>query len=46
MELPMMAIRETVFFPGMLTPFVVGRAASVLALNEAISGDKKIFLVA
>jgi ATP-dependent Lon protease len=45
MELPMMAIREVVFFPGMMTPFIVGRAASVPALNEAISGDKKIFLV-
>jgi ATP-dependent Lon protease len=46
MELPMMAIREMVFFPGMMTPFVVGRAASVLALNAALAGDKKMFLVA
>jgi ATP-dependent Lon protease len=45
-SLPMMAIRECVVFPGTMTPFVVGRAASVRALAEAIAGDKKIFLVA
>jgi len=42
----MMPIREVVFFPGMMTPFVVGRAASIRALQVAIAGDKKMFLVA
>jgi ATP-dependent Lon protease len=42
----MMPIRETVVFPGMMVPFVVGRRSSVLALEEALAGDKKMFLVA
>jgi ATP-dependent Lon protease len=45
-SLPMMAIREAVVFPGTMTPFVVGRAASLRALEAAIAGDKKLFLVA
>src|SRR5512136_322216 len=43
-KLPMMPIREIVIFPHMMTPFVVGRESSVRALEEALSGDKKIFL--
>src|SRR5215475_5827997 len=43
-RLPMMPIREVVIFPYMMTPFVVGRESSVQALEEAMSGDKKIFL--
>jgi ATP-dependent Lon protease len=45
-RLPMMPIREVVIFPYMMTPFVVGRESSVRALEEAMSGDKKIFLAA
>ena len=44
-RLPMMPIRDVVIFPGMMTPFVVGRQSSVRALEEAIATDKKIFLV-
>jgi ATP-dependent Lon protease len=40
----MMPIRDVVIFPFMMTPFVVGRESSVRALEEALSGDKKIFL--
>ncbi len=40
----MMPIRDVVIFPYMMTPFVVGRESSVRALEEALSGDKKIFL--
>ena len=43
-RLPMMPIRDVVIFPYMMTPFVVGRESSVRALEEAIAGDKKIFL--
>jgi len=43
-KLPMMPIRDVVIFPHMMTPFVVGRESSVHALEEALSGDKKIFL--
>jgi len=39
-----MPIRDVVIFPYMMTPFVVGRESSVKALEEAMSGDKKIFL--
>ncbi len=40
----MMPIRDVVIFPYMMTPFVVGRESSVRALEEALLGDKKIFL--
>jgi len=43
-KLPMMPIRDMVIFPHMMTPFVVGRESSVRALEEALSGDRKIFL--
>ncbi|MGH9352143.1 MAG: endopeptidase La, partial [Terriglobia bacterium] len=42
--LPMMPIRDVVIFPFMMTPFVVGRESSINALEEALTGDKKIFL--
>src|SRR5213079_1992704 len=37
-------IRDVVIFPHMMTPFVVGRESSVRALEEALAGDRKIFL--
>ena len=43
-RLPMMPIRNVVIFPHMMTPFLVGRESSVRALEEALAGDKKIFL--
>ena len=43
-RLPMMPIRDMVIFPHMMTPFVVGRASSVRALEEALAGDRRIFL--
>ncbi|MDQ2924346.1 MAG: endopeptidase La [Acidobacteriota bacterium] len=43
-KLPMMPIREMVIFPHMMTPFVVGRESSVRALEEALTGDRRIFL--
>ena len=39
-----MPIRDVVIFPHMMIPFVVGRESSVRALDEAMAGDKKIFL--
>ena len=41
---PMMPIRDMVIFPHMMTPFVVGRESSVRALEEALNGERKIFL--
>jgi ATP-dependent Lon protease len=43
-RLPLMPIRDVVIFPYMMTPFVVGRESSVRALEEALAGDKRIFL--
>jgi len=43
-KLPMMPIRDMVIFPFMMTPFVVGRESSIRALEEALTGDRKIFL--
>src|ERR1700692_1156007 len=43
-RLPMMPIRDVVIFPYMMTPFVVGRESSVRALEDAMAGDKMIFL--
>jgi len=42
--LPMMPVRDLVIFPYLMTPFVVGREGSIRALEEALAGDKKIFL--
>ncbi len=42
--LPMMPVRDLVIFPYMMTPFVVGRESSIRALEDALAGDKKIFL--
>ncbi len=44
-RVPMMPVREMVIFPEMMHPFIVGREASVRALEEALAGDKRIFLV-
>jgi ATP-dependent Lon protease len=43
-RVPMMPVRDMVIFPQMMTPFIVGREASVRALEEALATDKKIFL--
>ncbi|HKW88692.1 MAG TPA: endopeptidase La [Candidatus Acidoferrales bacterium] len=43
-RVPMMPVRELVIFPQMMNPFIVGRDASVRALEEALAGEKKIFL--
>src|ERR1700736_1383557 len=43
-RVPMMPVRDMVIFPQMMQPFVVGRESSVRALEEALAGEKKIFL--
>ena len=43
-RVPMMPVRDMVIFPQQMKPFIVGREASVRALEEALAGDKKIFL--
>ncbi len=41
---PMVPIRDVVVFPYMMVPFVIGRASSVMALEKALQGDKRIYL--
>jgi ATP-dependent Lon protease len=41
---PMVPIRDVVVFPYMMVPFVIGRPSSVLALERALQGDKRIYL--
>jgi ATP-dependent Lon protease len=44
-ELPLMAVRDVIVFPSMIVPLFIGREASVAAVNEALAGDRLIFLV-
>jgi ATP-dependent Lon protease len=41
---PMVPIRDVVVFPNTKAAFVIGRASSVRALEEALAGDRVIFL--
>ncbi|HKV42361.1 MAG TPA: endopeptidase La [Blastocatellia bacterium] len=41
---PMVPIRDVVVFPYTMVAFVIGRPASVRALESALKGDKTIFL--
>ncbi len=43
--LPVLPLRDIVVFPHMVAPLFVGRKQSVNALNNVMSGDKKIFLL-
>src|SRR6266540_1546122 len=44
--LPLLPIRDQVYFPHMIFPLLVGRERSVRALDEAIKHDRQIILVA
>src|SRR5437667_11624748 len=44
--LPLLPIRDQVYFPHMIFPLLVGRERSVKALDEAIAHGKQIMLVA
>jgi ATP-dependent Lon protease len=44
-DLPLVPLRDMVVFPSMMAPFVVGRRASILALEATLgTAEKKIFL--
>ena len=45
-ELPLLPLRDVVVYPHMVIPLFVGRDKSIQALDEAMSNDKKILLVA
>ena len=43
---PLLPMRDIVVFPHMTTPFFIGRKQSLEALEEALAGDRKIFVIA
>ena len=45
-SIPVLPLRDIVVFPGMVAPLFVGRKQSVNALNNVMTKDKKIFLLA
>jgi ATP-dependent Lon protease len=44
-ELPLLAVRDTVVFPRMLTPLFIGRDRSVLALEAALAAEGRLVVV-
>ncbi|MFM7358661.1 MAG: endopeptidase La [Sediminibacterium sp.] len=44
--LPLLPLRNTVLFPGVVLPITVGRDKSILAVNEAYKGEKLIGVLA
>jgi len=44
--IPLLPLRDIVIFPEMVTPLFVGRSRSIKALEEAMEGERHIFLVA
>jgi ATP-dependent Lon protease len=43
-HLPLVPLRDIVVFPQTMVPFVVGRKASLLAVERALAADKRLFL--
>ncbi len=44
-ELPLLPIRNTVLIPNVVTPLMVGRDASIKAIESALSRDRTLFVV-
>ena len=44
-ELPVLAIRDEVVFPGMTVPLIVARERSLDAVSNALDGDRRLFVV-
>src|SRR3989442_14452183 len=42
--LPLVPLRDVVVFPYTMIPFGVGRKSSLVAVEKALAGDKRIFL--
>ena len=46
LELPLLPLRDVVVYPHMVLPLFVGREKSIEALEDAMSSDKQVLLVA
>ena len=44
--LPVLPLRETVVFPGVAVPISAGRPGTLLAVEAALQGDRRLFAVA
>jgi ATP-dependent Lon protease len=44
-ELPLLPLRNTVLFPGVVIPITVGRDKSIKAVNDAYKGDKLVGVI-
>ena len=44
-ELPVLAIRDQVVFPGMTVPLIVARERSLEAVSNALDSDRRLFVV-
>jgi ATP-dependent Lon protease len=42
--LPMVPLRDIVVFPHTMVPFVVGRKGSLVAVDQALASDKRLFV--
>ena len=45
-ELPLLPVRNTVLFPGVVIPITVGRDKSIKLIKDAYAGDKMIGVIA
>lgn len=43
--LPLLPMREDIIYPGMTVPFFIGRKQSMEAVEQALKGDRRIFVV-
>ena len=43
--LPLLPMREDIIYPGMTVPFFIGRKQSMEGVEEALRGDRRIFVV-
>jgi ATP-dependent Lon protease len=43
--LPVLPLRNTILFPGLFLPLSVGRTSSVAAVEDALAGEEKTFVV-
>ena len=43
--IPLLPMREDIIYPGMTVPFFIGRKQSMEAVEQALKGDRRIFVV-